>query len=62
VNQARETLKADVKSRLSTAELTNIVIENVTDSVKPLVYKYHVRVPDMRNATGKRIFLQPAYF
>jgi hypothetical protein len=34
----------------------------VTDSVKPLVYKYHVRVPGYAQRTGKRIFLQPAYF
>lgn len=31
-----------MKSRLSSAELTKIVIENVTDWVKPFVYKYQL--------------------
>jgi hypothetical protein len=61
-NQREETLKAAVKKRLSTAELTNIVIENVTDPTKPFIYKYHVRVPDYAQRTGKRLFLQPAFF
>jgi len=61
-NQREETLKAVVKRRLSTAELTNIVIENATDPTKPFIYKYHVRVPDYAQRTGKRLFLQPAFF
>lgn len=61
--QEREnTLRDDVKSRLSTAELSNIQIENVTDPIKPFVYAYHVRVPGYAQRTGKRIFLQPAFF
>lgn len=60
--QREENLKEAVKNRLSTAELTNIVIENVTDPGKPFVYKYHVRVPDYAQRTGKRLFLQPAFF
>ncbi|MBC8031854.1 MAG: DUF3857 domain-containing protein [Pyrinomonadaceae bacterium] len=61
-NQREENLKEAVKNRLSTAELTNIVIENVTDPAKPFVYKYHVRVPGYAQRTGKRLFLQPAFF
>jgi hypothetical protein len=61
-NQREETLKKAVKNRLSTAELTNIVIENVTDPTKPFVYKYHVRIPEYAQRTGKRLFLQPNYF
>ena len=60
--QREENLKESIKSRLSSAELTNIVIENATDSSKPFVYKYHVRVPDYGQRTGKRIFFQPAFF
>ena len=43
---ARENLKEAMKNRLSTAELTNIVIENATDPAKPFIYKYHIRVPE----------------
>lgn len=60
--QREENLKEAMKGRLSSAELTNIVIENVDDSVKPFVYKYHVRVPDYAQRTGKRLFFQPGFF
>ncbi|HKU75209.1 MAG TPA: DUF3857 domain-containing protein [Pyrinomonadaceae bacterium] len=60
--QREENLKESIKSRLSSAELTNIVIENATDSSKPFVYKYHVRVPEYAQRTGKRLFFQPGYF
>ena len=60
--QREETLRDAVKSRMSTAEVTNISIENVTDPIKPYTYIYHVRVPGYAERTGKRIFLQPAYF
>jgi hypothetical protein len=61
-NQREETLKESLKRRLSTAELSKIVIENITDPIKPFVYRYHIRVPDYAQRTGKRIFLQPAFF
>jgi hypothetical protein len=51
-----------VKGRMSTAELTNIVIENATDPAKPFIYKYHVRVSGYAQRTGKRLFFQPGYF
>jgi len=60
--QREENLKEAVKGRMSSAELTNIVIENATDPVKPFVYKYHVRVPEYAQRTGKRLFFQPGYF
>jgi Domain of Unknown Function with PDB structure (DUF3857)/Transglutaminase-like superfamily len=61
-SQREESLKEEVKSRLSTAELTGIKIENVTDPVKPFIYSYHLRVPGYAQRTGKRLFLQPAFF
>ena len=60
--QREENLKEAVKGRISSAELTNIVIENATDPVKPFIYKYHVRVPGYAQRTGKRLFFQPGFF
>jgi hypothetical protein len=60
--QREDTLRDMVKSRLSTAEISDIKIENVTDPVKPFAYAYKVRVPGYAQRTGKRLFLQPAFF
>ena len=60
--QREETLRNNLKGRMSTAELSEIKIENVTDPIKPFIYEYHVRVPGYAQRTGKRIFLQPAFF
>jgi len=60
--QREESLKEELKRQMSAAEITNIKIENVTDHVKPLVYSYHVRFPGYAQRTGKRLFLQPAFF
>jgi hypothetical protein len=60
---AREdTLKEELKDQMSAAEITNIKIQNVTDHVNPLIYSYHVRFPGYAQRTGKRLFLQPAFF
>src|SRR5215213_8587913 len=60
--QREERFKEEIKDQMSAAEITNIKIENVTDHVKPLVYSYHVRFPGYAQRTGKRLFLQPAFF
>lgn len=60
--QRVDRLTAEVKELMSAAELTDIKIENVTDDAKPLLYKFHVRVPGYAQRTGKRIFIQPAFF
>ena len=60
--QREQTLRDSIKERMSTAELSNIRIENVTDADKPFVYAFHVRVPGYAQRTGKRLFLQPAFF
>lgn len=60
--QREETLKNSLKRRISTAEISDIKIENVTDPIKPFVYSYHVRVPGYAQKTGKRLFLQPGFF
>src|SRR6185436_2039358 len=60
--QREETLRNLVKAQMSTAEVSEIHIENVTDPLKPFTYAYHVRVPGYAQRTGKRLFLQPSYF
>jgi transglutaminase-like putative cysteine protease len=52
----------DLKARLSTAELTSVLIENATDRIKPLIFAYHIKVPGYAQRTGKRLFLQPGFF
>jgi hypothetical protein len=57
-----ENLTNEIKERLSTAEVSDIKIENLTDSSKPLVHQYSIRVPGYAQKTGKRLFLQPGFF
>jgi hypothetical protein len=61
-SEREETLKATVKRQMSTAELSDIKIENVTDPLKHFTYSYHVRVPGYAQRTGKRLFFQPGIF
>ena len=60
--QREETLRDAVKKQMSTADVSDIKIENITDPVKPYVYNYHIRVPGYAQRTGKRLFLQPEFF
>jgi hypothetical protein len=60
--QREETLRDALKARMSTVEVSNIKIENVTDPVQPFIYSYRIRVPGYAQRTGKRIFLQPGFF
>ncbi len=60
--QREANLRDRIKSRLSAAELSDIVIENVQTPGKPFVQVYKVRVPGYAQRTGKRLFFQPNYF
>ena len=60
--QREETLKENLKRRMSTVEVSDIKVENVTDPIKPFVYSYRVRVPGYAQKTGKRLFVQPGFF
>ena len=57
-----ENLRDEIKAQMSTAEVSNIRMENVTEPFKPLVCSYHVKVAGYASSTGKRLFLQPAFF
>ena len=61
-NKREENLKDEIKKQMSTAEISDISIENVSDAEKPFVYQYKVRVPNYAQKTGKRLFLQPGFF
>ncbi|MGA2136779.1 MAG: DUF3857 domain-containing protein [Bryobacteraceae bacterium] len=61
-DQRIERVRQTVKDRMSTAEADNIRVENATDPEKPLIYQYHVKVPGYAQRTGKRLFVQLAYF
>jgi len=60
--QREENLREEIKNQMSAAEISEIKIENVTDHEQSLVISYHVRFPGYAQRTGKRIFLQPAFF
>ena len=60
--EREEALKETVTRYLSTAEVSDMKIENVDDTEKPLVYRYHVKVPSYAQRTGKRIFVPLSYF
>ena len=49
--QREETLRDAVKKQMSTADVSDIKIENITDPVKPYVYNYHIRVPGYAQRT-----------
>ena len=60
--EQEQEVTATVKERLSTAQVTAIVLENAKDPVKPLAIRYHIRVPQYAQRTGRRLFFQPGFF
>ncbi len=57
-----ESLKEELKGRLSTAEISDVMIDNVSDPSKPLITRYKIKIPSYAQKTGKRLFLQPGFF
>lgn len=51
-----------VERRLATAEVEELEINNVTERDQAIEYKYHVKVPNFAQATGKRLFVPVSYF
>ncbi len=60
--QRETTLKEMMQNRMSSVEISNIRIENVTELDKPFTYSFHIKVPGYAQRTGKRLFLQPGFF
>lgn len=60
--QREKSLIEEIKKDMSTAEITDVKIENITDSVKPLLISFKVRVPGYAQKTKSRIFFQPGFF
>lgn len=61
-SEREERLRNMIKERMSTAEVSDIKIENVTDFEKPFVYEFKIKVPGYAQRTGKRLFIQPSFF
>jgi len=57
-----ENIKEEIKSLISTAEISNISIQNFEDSSKPLTYVMKVKVPNYAQKAGKRLIIQPGFF
>lgn len=57
-----ESYKDGVRSRVSTAEVSNVTISDFDDNGKPVAVDYDIKVPNYAQRTGKRLFFQPVYF
>lgn len=60
--ERRDRLIEAVEDGLAAAEVSEVEIENVTDPDEPFRYRYKIRIPGYAQVTGKRIFIQPAFF
>ncbi|MBA3240319.1 MAG: DUF3857 and transglutaminase domain-containing protein [Acidobacteria bacterium] len=60
--EREESVREQLKGRLGGVEISGLQVENVTDPTQPFVTKYHIVVPAYAQRTGKRLFLQPAFF
>jgi len=52
----------EIKGRLSTAQVSAITVENAKDPAKPVIFRYHIKVPQYAQRTGRRLFFQPGFF
>lgn len=60
--ERQDDFEAIVQERLSNAEITDLRFGNVTDAKKPFVANYRITIPGYAESSGKRLFLQPAFF
>ena len=57
-----EAFKEELKSRFSTIEIKNLLIENFEDPSKPLRYTFEVKIPSYARKAGRRLIFQPGVF
>jgi hypothetical protein len=60
--EQEEEITESIKARLSTAQVSEVKLENVKDPLKPLIIRYHLKVPQYAQRTGRRLFFQPGFF
>lgn len=60
--QQEKNLRDEIRSGLSTAEVTSVHFEHASDGDGPYARAYHVRVPGFATRTGKRLIFDPAFF
>lgn len=60
--EREEAVRNLTKKRLGEVEISDFKLENVTDPFKPVVYSYKLKIPGYAERTGKRLFIQPAFF
>lgn len=61
-SRREENIKDEIKAKVSTAEISNLSIQNFDDSSKPLTYTMRVRVPNYAQRAGRRMIMQPGFF
>lgn len=57
-----ESIKDEIKKKMSTAEISNVSILHFDDSSKPLTYVMTIKVPNYASKAGRRMILQPGVF
>jgi hypothetical protein len=51
-----------LRARLGDVEIDGLRVNDFANPENPFAYSYHIRFTDYAQATGKRLFLQPAFF
>jgi hypothetical protein len=57
-----EALRAGLRERMPSAEVSQIRFRNADNHEHPVEIRFHLRVPDFAQVTGRRLFFQPAVF
>ncbi|HZU29078.1 MAG TPA: DUF3857 domain-containing protein [Bryobacteraceae bacterium] len=60
--QIAEAVKKEIQSQFGEAEISDLKVENLTDTEKPFATSFHLKAAGFAQRTGKRLFFQPAVF